>query len=468
MRCLPSGTVVVSAVLMAFLLSPRCSGAAYSLAVLADGPAAYWRFNELVTTAGALDASGFDRHGSYENAGSLTLGVPGPQPGDGFGGMGADSLAVAFSDNGHVAMPAGFLPTGSSPRTFTGWFKQTSNSAQGWLNYGRDATPNRNSITAGPNRVAVAVSGHNFGVNNLGLSDGWHHFGVIFPDGATQSDEWQFVVDGVDRTADAVNLAGSTQTVNTIDDNPLRRIGVGVNGWIDEVAVFDKALTVADIQNHYLAATSFSPGTITLDPTEVVRVAWNQPMDRSTTGSDFRPTTTPQDIAVRERGNPSETGARGVTYLRFDFSDLTPAIVNGEDFFATFAIDYQARVNGLNNLQVGMDVVDDANAWTATSGDYPMAEWVELGSADHILVDNVLSTDPPQTMFVDVTADVRDWVTGAKANNGYVIFGTSNEFQGAGFANARIYAVPEPGAWLLLLTALTCGLLLRRRGEGKA
>lgn len=463
MRCLRSGTVGVAAVLTALLLSNRCSGSLYSAAVLADGPAAYWRFNELVTTAGAFDASGFSRDGTYENIGNLTLGVPGPQPGAGFGGLGAGNTAVAFSANGHVAMPAGFLPTGSSSRTFTGWFKQTSSSAQGWLNYGRDATPNRNSITAGPNRVAVAVSGHNFGVNNLGLSDGWHHFGVIFPDGATQSNEWQFVINGVDRTQDAVTLAGSPQTVNTIDDNPLRRIGVDVNGLIDEVAVYDMALSIADIQNHYSAATSFSPGTITLDPSETVRVAWNQPVDRSTTGSDFRHSATPQDIAVRERGNPSQFSERGVTYLRFDFSDLTPAIVSGDNFFATFAIDYQARVNGLNNLQVGMDVVDDANVWTDTSGDYPMAEWVELGSADHVLVNNVFATDPPQTMFVDITEDVREWVTGAKANNGYVIFGTSNEYQGAGFANARIYAVPEPGTCLLLLLASACGLLLRRR-----
>ncbi|MFW5693205.1 MAG: DNRLRE domain-containing protein, partial [Thermoguttaceae bacterium] len=89
---------------------------------------------------------------------------------------------------------------------------------------------------------------------------------------------------------------------------------------------------------------------------------------------------------------------------------------------------------------------------------------------------NTPEVEDDKSSWIDVTDIVRDWVSGEAENHGFRLAFDEQSFVIADFHAAGEFApqlivttaVPEPGAWLLLMAALACGLLLRRRGEGKA
>jgi len=232
------------------------AGPSYEQAVLDSSPIAYWRLGETtgVTAASLIDPTG--TNGTYTNPGNITLGQAGPGPGDGLPGFDAGNLAPLFGGSGgYVSLPGGFLPTGSTPRTLEGWFNGGDNN-QTFFNYGPNSSGKRMSVTASNSRVAVAVSGHNYGINGLSLS-GWNHLAIVLPQGQNKSDQFRFFVNGEEISDAATGLAGSTKTVNTTDS--AQRIArtqgsATFPGLIDEVAVYDRALGREEILSHYMAA----------------------------------------------------------------------------------------------------------------------------------------------------------------------------------------------------------------------
>lgn len=259
-------TAAVTCGLIWLITSTAMAGPSYEQAVLDSGPIAYWRLGETagVTAASLVDPTG--TNGTYTNPGNITLGQLGPGPADGLPGFDAGNLAPQFGGSGgHVSLPGGFLPTGSAPRTLEGWFNGGNNN-QTFFNYGPNSTGKRMSVTASNSRVAVAVSGHNYGVNGLSLS-GWNHLAIVLPQGQNKSDQFRFFVNGEEITDAATGLAGSTKTINTTDS--LQRIassqGSGTfPGLIDEVAVYDRALGREEILSHYMAAEGQSAQHISL------------------------------------------------------------------------------------------------------------------------------------------------------------------------------------------------------------
>jgi len=230
----------------------------YADRVLADDPLLYYRLNEAAGPV-AVNAGTAGAAANGTIVGPLPLGQPGPRPVSGHDGFEIANTAPDFNGGERVDVPAGFLPTGNAARTIEGWFNGGDNN-QSFFHYGTgsgsDPAGRRVSVTASNSRVAVAVSGHNFGVGGLGLKDGWHHLAVVLPDGATRSNEWQFYVDGVLRT-NTQRFAGSPKTVNT-RDNPAyigndRKNG-RYAGLIDELAVYNKALGGADVFSHHAVA----------------------------------------------------------------------------------------------------------------------------------------------------------------------------------------------------------------------
>lgn len=210
------------------------------------------------------------------------------------------------------------------------------------------------------------------------------------------------------------------------------------------------------------------------NPSEVVRVAWDQ-VDRNDTGSDFTAggfNNAP--IVARERQNQGvQAHLQGVTYLRFDLSTIAPSSVGDPGFAASFSLDYTYQLN-TNSLAIGMDAVASANTWSDSVGAYPLATWVApevIGgtlSYEYLILNNVGTTSPPRSITLDVTSTVSDWLTGASNDNGFVIFGTTDVYQGAGFDNATltltgVTAVPEPSTSALLLAALaTASMCIHR------
>jgi len=92
----------------------------------------------------------------------------------------------------------------------------------------------------------------------------------------------------------------------------------------------------------------------------------------------------------------------------------------------------------------------------------PLFEDADVSTNQSDLVSNV-KTDAFGTYTVDVTGIVQDWVNGVQDNNGLVVFGESNVFQGAGFNNpSLIVNVPAPTTIAILGLALV-GLSLSRK-----
>lgn len=199
------------------------------------------------------------------------------------------------------------------------------------------------------------------------------------------------------------------------------------------------------------AALAMPALATTLTPEEVVRVAWDQ-TGVSDTGSDYRSNPAPtvlssDEFVARERANDAQTTIQGVTYFKYNLNDITAAAAADPSFSATFSIDYDTVLNsGLGNaLGVDVSVVANANTWANSSGSYPLVTWVggaNLGagiSGDHVVLANADAVTPTgQSLTFDATADVKDWVDGTTANNGYVLFGDRDSNQGAGFSNATL------------------------------
>lgn len=140
---------------------------------------------------------------------------------------------------------AGNFPQGTNARTIEGEFDADNTVGQRWFSYGvitvdSSDAGKRVSITATGDSIAVAVQGHNYGVTGLGLS-GIHHVAVVFPDGATMSDEFLLYLDG--NLLNPTDLAGSPQSVDTVDEHA--RIGTShgqaayYNGTVDNLRIWN-------------------------------------------------------------------------------------------------------------------------------------------------------------------------------------------------------------------------------------
>lgn len=230
-------------------LTVRSTGA-YPGAVLADRPAAYWRLNE---TNGP---NALDTWSSHDGAlmGRVLLSRPGAMPNDADTAAGFNALTP-----GYVEVP--FAPELNAPAfTVECWARVTGGQGTyrsvvssrsvsplgGYMLYaGGD---NRWQFFTGPAAGDLSAWQVTWGPP---IADGqWTHLAATF-DGALQT----FYVDGalVARQALRVTPNGS---------RPLR-LGAGATegagdfyftGEVDEVAVYDRALTPARIQAHFAAA----------------------------------------------------------------------------------------------------------------------------------------------------------------------------------------------------------------------
>ena len=94
----------------------------------------------------------------------------------------------------------------------------------------------------------MSVSGHEWGVRNLGLSEGWHHIAVTYPRG--KSDSFLIYVDGV--LQESRTLSGTVRTVNT--GSSVAYIGRSAGGSsdyyggaIDDLRVYNYQLSAAEV-----------------------------------------------------------------------------------------------------------------------------------------------------------------------------------------------------------------------------
>lgn len=214
--------------------------------VMADSPLMYLRLGE---SSGPIAYDETGLHDAVE-IGTLDWGVLGPLALD-------SNTAVESSGTGGLAISeTGWLPIGSTERTIELWFKPNNHTlAFRGINYGIDAVGKRLNFIYTAGEISVAVSNCRFGVQGLSLVDQWHHFVLVFPNGASRCDEFVFYLDGQPLAATVIGGQGGTQ-INTSDSVlTINQTTSGARnyGVFDEVVIYGIALSAQRVLDHYRA-----------------------------------------------------------------------------------------------------------------------------------------------------------------------------------------------------------------------
>jgi glucose/arabinose dehydrogenase/PKD repeat protein len=231
------------------------AGADYRAVVLGDGPLAYWRLGE---TAGTNAADELAAHpGTY--GGGPALGVPGALTGD-------PNLAVALNGTSQSISVAGasdFRFSGTAPFSAEVWFKHTADGTY------RRILSAENSLGQGWQLYSQASS---WGFLRTGVGGA-----TEVNDGAPAGSSWVHAVATYDGTTMRLYENGFETPFPLVSSQGLpadttffigRYGGANVsqfNGVVDEAAIYNYALTPAQVAAHYAAATR----TAGADPTSL-------------------------------------------------------------------------------------------------------------------------------------------------------------------------------------------------------
>ena len=217
---------------------------AYGKAILAGGPLGYWRLDDAAPAACVLDASGHNLDGLA--GGGVTANQPGAL------GSSPDTALGFDGTTGYISLgdPSALQPQQVSVEA---WVNTTS--TPGNVNaivrkrfYGYRLGLNQNGTPRfqieNSNAIEYAATGA------TSVADGHWHYLV----GTYNGSQVCLYVDGV--------AAGACQTAGTIyystDLVAIGRDGGAAGGYftgrIDEVAIYGRALTAAEVQAHYAAA----------------------------------------------------------------------------------------------------------------------------------------------------------------------------------------------------------------------
>jgi hypothetical protein len=244
----------LSGVILLNFTNTGLAAGAYADAVLADGPIAYYRFSDVppvATNSGTLGASA---NGFYTNG--ATAGAEAPRP-PAFGGFEADNTALQVDGISQFVGTVSGLLNGLTNVTVSGWLRRNgaqnnrtglwgqndliefgyidNNTLQLWVD---NFTNNPVNVTPNPfpdlqwSYVAFTLNGAQMKVYTNGVLAGTAP--LDSPDYGTNSFPFNIGGGGV---FDAITNNGNY-----------------FNGQIDEVAVFDKALTAEQISAEYFAA----------------------------------------------------------------------------------------------------------------------------------------------------------------------------------------------------------------------
>ncbi len=195
----------------------------------------WWKFD-----GDALDTSGNERHGTLNGT---------PQFGPGVYGE-----ALEFDGDDYVTIDGYKGVLGTHAFSITAWVK-TSNPAniEQIVHWGADVGGQRVEFRINSNRLRISHGNGNV-QGNTDLIDGeWHHVAVTVIDNATASStDVKFYVDGQDDTMESTDQDGWDIVANdtldvTMGYRPTRGDRPFI-GSMDDVRIYDKALTQEEIQ----------------------------------------------------------------------------------------------------------------------------------------------------------------------------------------------------------------------------
>ena len=204
------------------------------------GLVGYWQLN-----GNANDSSGQGNNGTIVGATATT---------DRFG---TANMAMSFNGSNNyiaVASPSG-LPTGTSPRTLALWFKKSNNTV--WskevVGYGTNGSHNRFAIFLPDATKIGAETINNSHYISWTANTDWNHIVLVLPVGGTKASDVKVYLNGIEGTYVVSDNATLTTTSSPFWIGALPTIATGYNfdGSIDEVKIFNRALSAAEILSMY-------------------------------------------------------------------------------------------------------------------------------------------------------------------------------------------------------------------------
>jgi hypothetical protein len=230
---------------------------------------ALWLFDDGAGTV-VRDSSGNGRHGNIEGGTQWVAGK--------YGG----ALQLNGVD-GEVVITGYKGIGGTAGRTTVLWYKSPVNVDGRLVCWGANATAFkyhiRVHVLGDIGTLRVETQGGQLYSNAPNITDDeWHHLAVVLPDGSDMCHKHLLYVDGVLLT----DLGGSDVGVDTdvvtndVEIGYDKNIGHGgyANGAIDEVAIFNVALTEEEI--NLIMLEGLSVATLSVSPGEKIAITWGR------------------------------------------------------------------------------------------------------------------------------------------------------------------------------------------------
>ncbi len=214
-------------VVFVMVLAAVCC-ADYASEVMADGPEAYYRFEESAGATSVADHSG-NGHGSTAVSDVI------------FGETGAVGKAGTCS-NGYVRLDLQLSPAADDFSIEAIARFDVSDIARTFVSQDDGAGDGRILLSRNPEGKVFTRLGGEFNSSSSAISQGtWHHIVMTVEDGGT-TDTIRFYIDGQPDGSD-------TTTAEFANGN--WKLGSGMIGALDEVAIYTKTLSAEKVLDHY-------------------------------------------------------------------------------------------------------------------------------------------------------------------------------------------------------------------------
>jgi hypothetical protein len=257
----------------------------------------------------AVDMSGHGNHGIINGDTQWV---------DGFQGT-----ALMFGANDYVEAVGYPGITGTAPRTLCAWIK-TSDNNRTIMSWGLNTTGNKwrmRSDATGGLRIEVN-GGYHYGVTNI--ADGrWHHVAVTFEDDGTPDvvDTLLFVDGQPETTLASQETAIDTETGGVVRIGKSPYHTSGFIGVIDDARIYDKVLTVEEIQQVMLGDTKLAGTPVperdaVVDIRDISSLSWSA--GDTASAHDVYLGTEKDAVAAATQDSPEFQGNQAGTSLSLD------------------------------------------------------------------------------------------------------------------------------------------------------